>query len=95
MHVPWDEAGCLCPVGDLFNYTAPGVEFQDGEHTVLGRSMQSSSLCISKATEEPVSEQSDTSFQRLTDGGYEENLQAYCFYARKTYEKGEQVTKFL
>ncbi|GMY12779.1 protein SET DOMAIN GROUP 40 [Fagus crenata] len=26
LHIPWDEAGCLCPVGDLFNYAAPGEE---------------------------------------------------------------------
>ncbi|KAL7223602.1 hypothetical protein ACSBR1_025122 [Camellia fascicularis] len=26
LHVPWDNAGCLCPVGDLFNYAAPGEE---------------------------------------------------------------------
>jgi len=23
LHIEWDEAGCLCPVGDLFNYAAP------------------------------------------------------------------------
>ncbi|KAL3845061.1 hypothetical protein ACJIZ3_002464 [Penstemon smallii] len=23
MHVPWDTAGCLCPVGDFFNYAPP------------------------------------------------------------------------
>lgn len=26
MHISWDDAGCLCPVGDLFNYAAPGEE---------------------------------------------------------------------
>jgi len=26
LHVPWDESGCLCSVGDLFNYLAPGKE---------------------------------------------------------------------
>ncbi|XVF20462.1 hypothetical protein REPUB_Repub12eG0002300 [Reevesia pubescens] len=26
LHIPWDEAGCLCPVGDLFNYAAPGED---------------------------------------------------------------------
>lgn len=79
-------------MGDLFNYAAPGIEFQDGEDTALVRSMQSSSLCISETTDEPGTEQSDTSFQRLTDGGFDENLKSYCFYARRTYDKGEQVT---
>ncbi|KAL8038197.1 hypothetical protein ABFX02_11G089400 [Erythranthe guttata] len=23
MHIPWDSAGCLCPVGDFFNYAPP------------------------------------------------------------------------
>ncbi|KAK4430486.1 protein SET DOMAIN GROUP 40 [Sesamum alatum] len=23
MHIPWDTAGCLCPVGDFFNYAPP------------------------------------------------------------------------
>nr|XP_043632063.1 protein SET DOMAIN GROUP 40 isoform X2 [Erigeron canadensis] len=26
MHIPWDAAGCFCPVGDFFNYAAPGEE---------------------------------------------------------------------
>ncbi|XP_008805044.1 protein SET DOMAIN GROUP 40 isoform X2 [Phoenix dactylifera] len=26
LHIPWDNAGCLCPVGDLFNYAAPDAE---------------------------------------------------------------------
>ncbi|KAG9137020.1 hypothetical protein Leryth_013863, partial [Lithospermum erythrorhizon] len=26
MHISWDDAGCLCPVGDFFNYAAPGEE---------------------------------------------------------------------
>ncbi|XP_042393864.1 protein SET DOMAIN GROUP 40-like [Zingiber officinale] len=26
LHIPWDSAGCLCPIGDLFNYAAPDEE---------------------------------------------------------------------
>ncbi|KAL0430984.1 UNVERIFIED_CONTAM: protein SET DOMAIN GROUP 40, partial [Sesamum radiatum] len=29
MHIPWDTAGCLCPVGDFFNYAPP----EEGERT--------------------------------------------------------------
>nr|CAD1818867.1 unnamed protein product [Ananas comosus var. bracteatus] len=29
LHIPWDSAGCLCPVGDLFNYAAPDDEAID------------------------------------------------------------------
>ncbi|KAF8389622.1 hypothetical protein HHK36_024141 [Tetracentron sinense] len=74
LHIPWDDAGCLCPVGDFFNYAAPGEEF----------------LC-SEDVEKLDARQSDDHIQRLTDGGYEENVAAYCFYARKRYKKGEQV----
>ncbi|XP_078448462.1 SET domain group 40 [Wolffia australiana] len=62
LHLPWDPAGCLCPVGDLFNYAIPGNEADE-----------------------------ETNSQRLTDGGYDEIEAAYCFYARKSYRKGEQV----
>ncbi|KAM7268424.1 hypothetical protein ACFE04_010590 [Oxalis oulophora] len=75
LHVPWDEAGCLCPVGDLFNYAAPGEE----------------ALPNGKLTDSLDSDQFDSHSQRLTDGGFEKDRDAYCFYARKNYPKGEQV----
>uniref|UniRef100_F6HFX2 SET domain-containing protein n=1 Tax=Vitis vinifera TaxID=29760 RepID=F6HFX2_VITVI len=72
MHIPWDDAGCLCPVGDFYNYAAPGEEPCGWEDL-------------------KDAEQDDVLSQRLTDGGYKEDLAAYCFYARKNYKKGEQV----
>ncbi|TYH94686.1 hypothetical protein ES332_A12G056700v1 [Gossypium tomentosum] len=79
LHIPWDEAGCLCPVGDLFNYAAPtedpdsfeNVENWQNEHAKDDLDIHHS--------------------QRLTDGGYEEDVAAYCFYAKKNYNVGEQV----
>ncbi|KAF7135514.1 hypothetical protein RHSIM_Rhsim08G0021900 [Rhododendron simsii] len=68
LHIPWDDAGCLCPVGDLFNYAAPGEDALDSEDSFL-----------------------DVNLLRLTDGGYEKDVSAYCFYTRKNYQKGEQV----
>ncbi|XP_051146391.1 protein SET DOMAIN GROUP 40 [Andrographis paniculata] len=65
MHIPWDAAGCLCPVGDFFNYAPPG--------------------------EAPHSHTDDTNTDRLTDAGYDEALGCYCFYAKRNYEKGDQV----
>lgn len=62
LHIPWDSAGCLCPVGDLFNYDAPGDD--------------------SNTSEGP---------ERLTDGGFDEDANAYCLYARRNYQLGEQV----
>ncbi|OMO88849.1 hypothetical protein COLO4_20051 [Corchorus olitorius] len=79
MHIPWDEAGCLCPVGDLFNYAAPGEDpngFENADNLQKGY----------------IIDDVDTQHsQRLTDGAFEEGASAYCFYARKNYEKGEQV----
>ncbi|XP_062107618.1 protein SET DOMAIN GROUP 40 isoform X2 [Humulus lupulus] len=89
LHVPWDVAGCLCPVGDLFNYAAPGED--------LNFKTQSSSFGISHCVDghDPTdmlhSEQLDYHSGRLTDGGFEEDVAAYCFYARRHYRKGEQV----
>ncbi|KAJ0703690.1 putative [histone H3]-lysine(4) N-trimethyltransferase chromatin remodeling SET family [Helianthus annuus] len=71
MHIPWDSAGCFCPVGDFFNYAAPEDE-QILSEDVTAADMAATSL-------------------RLTDGVFEEETDAYCFYARKSYKKGDQV----
>ncbi|XP_057971691.1 protein SET DOMAIN GROUP 40 isoform X1 [Malania oleifera] len=94
LHIPWDDAGCLCPVGDLFNYAPPGDETYDfGD---LGTQMHASSLRVGsfgngQATGKSDLEQFDAQEQRLIDAGYEEDVAAYCFYARKYYKRGEQV----
>ncbi|XP_071722759.1 protein SET DOMAIN GROUP 40 [Rutidosis leptorrhynchoides] len=80
LHVPWDEAGCLCPVGDLFNYAAPGEELSSF-----------SSIQNEEVIDGVDADQFDSNSQRLTDGGFEDDLDAYCFYARKNYRKGDQV----
>ncbi|GAV61751.1 SET domain-containing protein/Rubis-subs-bind domain-containing protein [Cephalotus follicularis] len=82
LHIHWDEAGCLCPVGDLFNYDAPD------EATP---SLQVSSLRNGESMDALDSEDQLAQSQRLTDGGFEEDVAAYCFYARKSYQEGEQV----
>jgi hypothetical protein len=56
--LPFDSAGALCPVGDLFNYAAPS----SSDQTV-----------------------------RLTDGAFDEETLAFCFYAREDYRTGQQV----
>ncbi|XP_022143355.1 protein SET DOMAIN GROUP 40 isoform X2 [Momordica charantia] len=87
LYVPWDEAGCLCPVGDLFNYAAPEGESLDirdvssfSQHASSGGDM---------TTDELHEEQGDTQ-RALTDGGFDEKVSAYCFYARESYKKGQQ-----
>lgn len=94
MHIPWDDAGCLCPVGDFYNYAAPGEEpcgWEDLKGSRNESSLQDSSFWNKDATSNSDAEQDDVLSQRLTDGGYKEDLAAYCFYARKNYKKGEQV----
>lgn len=92
LHVPWDSAGCLCPVGDFFNYAPPGEELTA---TQVSESFLDDSWSIQNGddTEDPHldTDQFDICSGRLTDGGYEENLAAYCFYAKKHYKSGEQV----
>lgn len=80
LYIPWDDAGCLCPVGDLFNYAAP-----DDKPCAEDSHFESSEV-------KEASELADPDTQRLTDGGYEENSASYCFYAKRNYKKGEQVT---
>ncbi|EOY03101.1 Set domain group 40, putative isoform 5 [Theobroma cacao] len=79
LHIPWDEAGCLCPVGDLFNYAAPGEDLNGFDNV--------DNLQNGYALDDLDTQHS----QRLTDGAFEEDAAAYCFYAKTNYKKGEQV----
>ncbi|XP_022772033.1 protein SET DOMAIN GROUP 40 [Durio zibethinus] len=79
LHIPWDEAGCLCPVGDLFNYAAPGEDVNGYEN-------------VDNLQNDYAKDDLDTNhFQRLTDAAYEADAAAYCFYAKQNYKMGEQV----
>ncbi|KAH9614540.1 hypothetical protein KSS87_002863 [Heliosperma pusillum] len=80
LHVPWDAAGCLCPVGDFFNYACPGEEL-----AAIGASKS----YVNDTEDQDLDGEQFT--ERLTDGGYEEEFAAYCFYAKKNYRKNEQV----
>ncbi|KAL5811919.1 hypothetical protein ACOSQ3_026869 [Xanthoceras sorbifolium] len=90
MHIEWDDAGCLCPVGDLFNYAAPGEE-PKGFEDVKGLADDSRSLSKGDSVDILDSEKYSANLQRLTDGWFEEDVNSYCFYARENYKKGEQV----
>lgn len=79
--MPWDQAGCLCPIGDLFNYAAPGDGSEDVEND----------MNLADSTQSCNADHLDAPAQRLIDGGFEEDAAAYCFYSRKNYKKGEQV----
>lgn len=43
------------------------------------------------APEESDVEQFESNSLRLTDGGYNEDISAYCFYAKRNYARGDQV----
>ncbi|XP_020575093.1 protein SET DOMAIN GROUP 40 isoform X1 [Phalaenopsis equestris] len=79
LYIPWDDAGCLCPVGDLFNYAAPDDKLCIGDSYFEGNEVKELAQLV------------DSSTRRLTDGGYEENSASYCFYAMRNYKIGEQV----
>ncbi|CAH2072541.1 unnamed protein product [Thlaspi arvense] len=81
LHIPWDSAGCLCPVGDLFNYDAPG----DASNTSKGPESQASPPQTISTSE------CQSQSEKLTDGGFVEDANAYCLYARRNYQLGEQV----
>lgn len=92
MHISWDEAGCLCPVGDLFNYAAPG----EGEESNIGIEdvegwMPAPCLPKGDTTDVLDSEKFNDHLHRLTDGRFEEDVNSYCFYARNNYKRGKQV----
>lgn len=80
LHVPWDSAGCLCPVGDLFNYDAPGDDH-----------LNTSQTANSTTNAEEAGHVTETQSERLTDGGFDGDANAYCLYARRNYQLGEQV----
>lgn len=94
MHISWDTAGCLCPVGDFFNYAPP----EEGPH-LLGESKATDTDSFSHITSCDKGERAESSTKkvvdaktdRLTDAGYDEALGSYCFYAKRNYERGDQV----
>lgn len=74
-------------MGDLFNYSAPGEEpsrCESMEHTMHDLVNEDTSGMADM-------EQLVSDSRRLTDGGFEKDVDAYCFYAQKSYKKGEQV----
>lgn len=117
LHIPWDDAGCLCPVGDLFNYAAPGINMEVVEDTAAEKEV-CGSMCFREKNyegkhcsstfvpvhcekeyllnQDRIKEVSESSGcnglnKRLTDGGFEADVGAYCLYARERYMQGEQV----
>ena len=95
VHVPFDPAGAMCPVGDLFNHAPPPAE-DEGAPDVLGSPLDPSS-------EERGGFESGSSFERGSnaasngprfagDGAWDEASDAYVFRARAPYRAGEQIS---
>lgn len=85
MHIYWDTAGCLCPVGDFFNYAPPE------EDCCQLREPEAADINEGEKTDISAEELVDAKTDRFTDAGYDEGLASYCFYAKRNYERGEQV----
>ena len=96
VHVPFDPAGALCPVGDLFNHAPPPAE-DEGAPDVLGSPLDPSS-------DQRGGFERDSSFERGSnaasnggprfagDGAWDEASDAYVFRARAPYRAGEQIS---
>ncbi|KAL6507622.1 hypothetical protein OROGR_023817 [Orobanche gracilis] len=89
MHIPWDTAGCLCPVGDYFNYMPPE---EDPCHLNTANVHGVTSSFERGSKEDSVEDLPDADTDRLIDAGYDESVSCYCFYAKRYYGAGEQVT---
>lgn len=90
----WDEAGTLCPIGDLFNYAPPGELYFDSRQLdkELARDLESAEDKTTLETDDEFNGIGVTIGERLRDGGYEPDFDEYCFYARQAYETGQQVS---
>lgn len=93
--MPWDEAGTLCPVGDLFNYAPPGDLYSATEQLdeQVAGDLESAEEKTALEVDDEFSCNEVTLGERLRDGGYEPDFHEYCFYARQAYEPGQQVRK--
>lgn len=94
MHISWDTAGCLCPVGDFFNYAPPEEDChqsRESEAADIDSFLHINSLNEGEKADMATEELVDAKTDRLTDAGYDEDLASYCFYAKRNYERGEQV----
>ena len=104
--VPFDDAGALCPVGDLFNYAPPagGSAAVD----VIGTPLSSEALGALRSLNDPEvgsrespresSSPPQAEAQAPTresaeagDGSYDALADAYVFYARRRYGRGDQI----
>lgn len=78
----------------MFNYAAPGEESNELDNVdswMQTSSLKDTILSNGDMRDDLIGDQADICSQRLTDGGFVEDMAAYCFYARTQYKKGDQV----
>ena len=91
VHVPFDAAGALCPVGDMFNYAPPPPPHG---HVVVGTPLEGG-VGKGKANEEEEEKDEDEEDEADAigsgDGSWDEDAGEYVFRARRRYVAGEQI----
>ncbi len=86
--VPFDAAGALCPVGDLFNYVPPTPPHVP---KVVGTPLEGPS----DERDDEEDDENDSYFLRRGvggDGAWHEASDAWVFVARRDYRKGEEIS---
>ena len=82
--MPFDDAGALCPVGDMFNYAPPPPPHG---HVVVGTPLEGGVGEV-KANEE---DEDEADAIGSGDGSWDEDAGEYVFRARRRYVAGEQI----
>ena len=84
--VPFDPAGALCPVGDLFNYAPPPPAHAP---TFLGTPLEGGDE--EETARVPDGGDDDASREPAGDGAWDEASGEYRFHARRAYRAGDQI----
>ena len=95
VHVPFDPAGAMCPVGDLFNHAPPPAEdegprrpgFAAGPVVRGTRRLRKRFFSFERG-----SNAASNGPRFAGDGAWDEASDAYVFRARAPYRAGEQIS---
>ena len=91
--VPFDSAGALCPVGDLFNYAPPPTPPHFPR--VLGAPFSPQSILDAAAAGDSEGgegeDDDDDDDDAAGDGSWDEASGEYRFYVRRAHRPGEQI----
>ena len=85
--VPFDPAGALCPVGDLFNYAPPPPAHAP---TFLGTPLEGGDEEETRDRVRPGDDE-EPDQKPAGDGAWDEASGEYRFHARRAYRAGDQI----